>query len=138
MSLMKTTLKGLIAIALSLPAISFAMEDFLTITNATKLDSTSKSNGLFCSTKLGNIGITRAGTTNYVQRRLVFLACANNPTNCQTEVYLTTNCSGPSIATVIMDARNVPEAVGLKSFTMHDSHYNIEGAGFTIAIKEVA
>jgi hypothetical protein len=68
----------------------------------------------------------------------VFLACANNPENCRTEVFLTSNCTGSSIATVIIDARKAPLGNGFKSVAMHDNAYIIKGDRFTFEISPVA
>lgn len=75
----------------------------LTITNNTKLDSTSIIEDGMCSADLpGGTGVTKAGTTNEISDFIIGLACWNHPI-CKAEVYMDAKCTGPHIATVFFD-----------------------------------
>ncbi|MBV9575565.1 MAG: hypothetical protein JO149_02955, partial [Gammaproteobacteria bacterium] len=85
----------------------------LTIVNNTKNYSTSVINNGPCSTILGDIGVTKPNSTSIVPSDEVKFACTLNESNCAADVYMTNNCSGPKIATVIFDTD-----AGIKSVHM--------------------
>lgn len=109
----------------------------LTVVNNTDHDSTTITNSHkpnpMCSANLpGGKGITRAHTTNVIPENTVNIACIKDKQNCKADVYMTNNCSGPMIATVIFDIKS-----GIKSVTMLNDKYNISGSGFYITIDSV-
>lgn len=73
----------------------------LTIINNTSHDSTSIINNGGCSAALlGESGISRAHSPTFVTEFKMKLACGKNKTACQAKVFMSADCSGPSIATV--------------------------------------
>lgn len=110
--------KGLsLIVLLSIPMISFAD---LSITNNTNLDSTSIINRGLCSATLPTGGVTKAHTTNKISSFNLGLACVRDARNCRADVYMTNNCTGGVIATVILDTKT-----GIKSVEMKDNSYTI-------------
>src|SRR3990167_5526407 len=102
----------------------------LTVVNNTNFDSTTITNNFSCSDHLpGGKGITKAHSTNVIPENTVNVACIRNKDNCKADVYLTANCTGPMVATVIFDVKN-----GIKSVAVHDSKYKISGTGFYITL----
>lgn len=100
----------------------------LTIVNDTNRDSTSIINHGLCSTILGDSGVTKAHSTNVVAASTVKKACFFNKTNCQADVYMTNNCTGPKVATVIFDI-----STGVKGQPdIFDTSYAINANGFYI------
>lgn len=128
----KISIICLIAIG-SLPLLAnagiFSASSNLTIVNNTNRDSTSRINGGPCSTFLGAVGITHAHSVNVVPARTVGLACIANRANCTANVYMTSNCSGPVVGTVILDISS-----GIKSIALYDKTYSVSGSGFGITI----
>ena len=118
----------MIAIGMGAAGIAAAKSD-LTIINNTNYDSTSIINNGACSTILGDSGITRAHSTNVVSAMKIAMACFTNPANCKADVYMTANCSGPVVATVIFDTKT-----GIKSKTVYDQSFVLTGGGFHIIL----
>lgn len=112
---------------LSIPMISFAD---LTITNNTNLDSTSIINRGLCSATLPTGGVTKAHTTNVISSFNLGLACVRDQRNCKADVYMTNNCTGPIIATVILDTKT-----GIKSVEMKDENYTITADKFKVVLS---
>lgn len=104
----------------------------LVVNNRTDFDSTSIINNGICSNQLGEVGISRAHTDNNVvpESKLKF-ACKFNPKNCKADVYLTANCTGSKVATVLFDLDT-----GIKSASVYDSHYEITGSGYVITMSQ--
>jgi hypothetical protein len=102
----------------------------LSITNDTNHDSTSIINHGPCSTILGESGVTRAHTTNVIAENILARACMFNKTNCQADVYMTSNCTGPKIATALFNIYT-----GVKSVEMFDDSYSVSGGGFNITLS---
>jgi len=75
----------------------------LTIVNNTDYDSTCIVNDGACSTILGDIGITHAHSTNSLDYVLLRIACGLHPDNCHADVYMSNDCSGPKVGTVVMN-----------------------------------
>lgn len=113
---MKTLTSALAILACSL---SFTAHAKLVVTNKTQFDSTTKT--FLCSTALGEAGVTHPGQTNTLTDAQVKSACLFSQQNCVADVFLTNNCSGPSIATVTMDIKS-----GIKSVEMKDNNYQID------------
>lgn len=113
---------------ISLPMLSFAGD--LTLVNDTNRDSTCVINNGACSTILGSSGVTKAHTTNTVAESKINLACILNRSNCKADVYMTDNCSGPIVGTVILDTKT-----GIKSVQMHDASYTITGSAFSVTLS---
>ncbi len=104
----------------------------LIINNRTDFDSTSIINNGLCSSALGEVGISRAHTENNVvpESKLKF-ACKFNPKNCRADVYLTANCTGSKVATVLFDLDQ-----GIKGASVYDSRYEISGTGYVITMSQ--
>lgn len=122
-------LSGLLFASLTLPVLSHA--NALTIRNNTNFDSTSKINDGPCSSSiLGAKGVTKAHSTNVISDKMILLACYANRSNCKADVFMTNNCSGPQIATVVFDVNT-----GVKSVSMQSNNYTISAQGFSITLN---
>jgi hypothetical protein len=75
----------------------------LTIVNNTDFDSTCVVNDGMCSNELGDSGITHAHTSNLIEQIQLYIACGISTSNCKADVYMTPDCSGPVVGTVILD-----------------------------------
>jgi len=105
-----------------------AQASALTVVNNTDHDSTTVTNGFMCSSKLpGGNGITRAHTTNVISENTINIACLRNKENCKADVYMSNNCSGPIVATVIFSTKS-----GIKDVAMKSNTYHITAQGFYI------
>lgn len=116
------------ATLISLPLMSFAGD--LTLVNNTNQDSTSVINNGVCSTILGSTGITKAHSTNVVPESKINLACILNRSNCKADVYMTNNCTGKVVATVVMDTKK-----GIKSVDIKDKSYQIDAKDFRVELN---
>lgn len=103
----------------------------LTVVNNTDYDSTSVINHGPCSTILGEIGITRAHSTNTVPESKVKFACLLNKHNCQADVYMTPNCKGPVVAKITFDVD-----AGIKNIEMKSADFKISGSGFAATLDQ--
>lgn len=104
----------------------------LVINNHTDFDSTSVINNGACSTILGEIGISRAHTdSNVVPDKKIRFACFANKHNCHADVYMTDNCTGEKVATVLFDVDT-----GIKSIQMSSTKFAITGSGFTTTMEQ--
>jgi hypothetical protein len=90
-------------ILLSSLIISTAAHATLTIVNNTDFDSTCVVNDGMCSNELGDQGITHAHTSNLIEQIQLYIACGISTSNCKADVYMTPDCSGPVVGTVILD-----------------------------------
>lgn len=106
---------------------AFAASD-LTIVNNTNNDSTSIINNGICSNTLSG-GVTKAHSTNVVKKTVIGLACLGHASNCKADVYMTNNCSGNKVASVVFDTGS-----GIKSITMNSNNFHISGSGFRIQL----
>lgn len=99
----------------------------LTIANNTNHDSTCIINNGACSNIMGAVGVTHAHTTNVVPEKLVTKACMFNKINCTAAVHMTNNCTGPTVAIVVLDV-----VKGIKEVQLIDSSqgYIIAGRDF--------
>lgn len=120
---------GMQLLALSLCSVSvLAQAGGLTIVNNTDMDSTSIINDGMCSNTLSG-GVSKAHSTNIVSSTVIGLACFGHSSDCKADVYMTNNCSGDKVGTVIFDTKN-----GIKSVTMNTNQYQITGSGFNIQL----
>jgi len=100
----------------------------LFVTNNTKFDSTSIINDGLCSSKvLGpKSGVTKAGEQRHeVTGGQLALACFKNHQNCKADIYMTDNCTGKKISSVVFST-----STGIKSFTTDDPSYRLTASGF--------
>ena len=112
--------------------ITFASD--IQIYNDTNFFATSRINGGKCSNEppLGNDGVTQpCQKPHIVSEKLLNLVCWKNKTPCTADVYLTNNCTGPVIATVLVNLKentlNIP---------WHDDRYVITHDGFKINFSD--
>jgi len=128
MRIQKVVSTTLLAVGLSsVSAFAFAG---LVLVNNTNLDSTSIINGGICSSSLpGGVGVTKAHSTNEISDTIIRIACLGHASDCTADVYMSGNCSGPKIATAVMDIKS-----GVKSVTMHSNDYKITASGFHIQL----
>lgn len=107
----------------------FAHAGSLTVVNNTDHDSTTITNDFNCSDHLpGGKGVTKAHSTNTIPENTVNIACIKNKENCKADVYMTDNCSGTKVATVIFSTKT-----GIKGDpVIYDHAYQISGSGFYI------
>lgn len=102
-------ISSLSMIALQMPLVALAD---LTIVNHTRNDSTSIINGGLCSSALGEGGISRAGKPPLVvPDSLVRLACTGKLSDCVADVYMTSNCTGQKVGTVLFDIKTGTKSV---------------------------
>lgn len=129
MSMKKKTFTYCVALSFLMPLYVTAAD--LTIINNTNHDSTSLINNGACSDILGANGITRAHSTNVVPESVIAKGCITNKRNCQANVHMTSNCTGPAVATVLLDVKT-----GIKSVTPsgNTQGYVVSGNGFTASI----
>ena len=112
------------------PLLSYA--DNLVIVNNTDKFSTSIINSGMCSSGLAG-GVTKPYSTNIVDERIAKLACGIFKTNCRADVFLTNNCSGPILTTVVFDV-----SLGVKSVTPAAiPGYEITFSGFMFSLNAV-
>jgi len=121
---------GLTALLFISANIAFA--DDLTTHNCTDYPSTAVINSGGCSGDLpGGIGVTPAHKSHSVPEAIVKYICKyGDPDNCIADVYLSDDCTGPIIGTVIFST-----TTGIKSVDMKDANYQILGSSFDITIK---
>jgi hypothetical protein len=101
--LRKITLFSSLLLSASLLAMPMTANADLTIVNNTDSDSTCIVNDGMCSNELGDQGITHAHTSNLILQIELYIACGSNTSNCKADVYMSSNCSGPKVGTVILD-----------------------------------
>ena len=146
MFIKKITMLTLVVTSLSLPVLSFSLED-LKITNNTDLPSTSILNHGACSTSLpGGIGITyptKGGAPHIIPAFSIKVACLTNAGSCAADIYMTDHCGAPDqkVATVIFNAKDDPKigpATGFVSVTYPTAipQYLVTGSGFNITISK--
>jgi hypothetical protein len=130
MTMKKKVLTSLVIVSVSMPLLAMAAD--LTIINNTNQDSTSIINGGPCSNILGASGVTRAHTTTVVPEYVIKRACIFNKSNCQADVHMTDNCSGPTIAKVVFDVNS-----GIKSVTPVNTSlgYSVSGNSYAASIN---
>lgn len=128
MSVKKTIITSLLAMSVSSVSI-FAQAANLTIINNTGQDSTSYiNNSPLCSSYIPN-GTTKAHSTNVIPESTISAACMVDTVNCKADVYMTNNCTGPVVATIIFDINQ-----GIKGIIPRSPIYKFSGGGFTIHV----
>ncbi|VVC75876.1 hypothetical protein AQUSIP_11770 [Aquicella siphonis] len=124
------TIKKIISIgvlAAGLCSVPLAAQAGLTIVNNTDKDSTSIINDGMCSSSLSG-GITKAHSTNKVSDIIIGFACYGHASDCKADVYMTDNCSGDKVATVMFDTKK-----GIYDIKNVDTtKFKISGSGFTV------
>lgn len=131
-AMLKRNARMILATALFAIAPLTANAGDLIVNNHTDYDSTSIINNGSCSTILGEMGISRKHTDhNVVPDSKVRFACFLNKKNCKADVYMSANCTGPKIATVLFDVDT-----GIKSIQMLDPKFQIIGSGFTTTMEQ--
>lgn len=116
---------------MALVIVPFASNASLTISNQTKHDSTTIVNSGFCSTKiLGKDGITKPGETKVISDLKIRLACMTNLENCRADVYMTGDCTGDIISTVIFSIKT-----GIKSVSPPKDGYSVSYSPFSITVS---
>ena len=124
----KSFATALFTIGLSLPLFAHAE---LVIKNNTKEFSTSRINDGYCSSEiLGDDGVTKPGDTKKVDNGRLFFACRDNLEDCKADVYMTNNCTGDLITTVIFSFWT-----GIKSATPPKNGYSISFNGFYVELS---
>ena len=123
-------------VAIGVSAISIvAYAQDLTIVNNTSQFSTSKINSSpFCSSMFGDWGITKPKSTNVIKDIHLKQACAFHKTDCKANIYMSKNCSGEVIGTVVFDVNK-----GTQSFNVINNKYEIISApnSFNFVLNEV-
>jgi hypothetical protein len=123
----KILLTGIATIGLSF---SFLAHAELTVSNQTNQPSTSRINDGYCSTDiLGADGITPPHTSKPIEDWKIDLACMGNYENCKADIYMTNNCTGPAISTVIFSKTS-----GIKYVSPPVAGYAITWSPFAITI----
>jgi hypothetical protein len=130
MQFQKSLKYSMLSSALSLLVLpTFALADNLVIHNNTDFPSTSIINDGVCSNFLpGGVGITQPHSTNTVPSVTVHSACWADRENCHATIYITTDCTGPAIAKVVLSTKT-----GVKSIEML-SNYSIVANGFEVTL----
>lgn len=106
----------------------------LTVTNNTNEDSTSivVNGSNKCSNQYGEDGITRKSSTHTIPAMLIRLACGAHLSDCYAHVYMSADCSGESVASVVYDLKSTNG--GVKSITSTSSKYLITGTGYHLTL----
>jgi hypothetical protein len=124
----KTIATTLFTLGLSLPLFAHAE---LVIDNDTNQPSTSIINSGFCSTTiLGDDGITPAKTKKTIPDWQIDLACIGDTDNCRADVYMTNDCTGDVITSVIFST-----STGIKSVTTPINGYTITYSAFYVKLS---
>lgn len=130
MKITKIIIAGVLGMGMSFSA--FAGSD-LHIFNNTKYDSTSKINDGMCSKdipeSLGG-GVTKAGEKKTVPSKAIGFACFGHSSDCKADVYMTADCSGPIVSTVMFDTSK-----GIKSITPKSTEFTVTGSGFDVQLN---
>lgn len=120
----------LAACAMGLSPLALATPDLIVHNNTDFYSTTLANNGACSSNFPQEKGITPPHTTKSIDGRIVRAACLTNSDNCKADVYLTNNCKGPIIATVIFSVNT-----GIKSKNnIPNSGYCLRGAGFDVTL----
>lgn len=105
--LKKLKLLGATSLSLCLLSVPLVAKADLTIDNQTFFPSTSKINNQSgnaqCSNTIPVYGITQPQTKNVIPQGIIWGACLANLHACSAEVYMSDNCTGPAVATVVFD-----------------------------------
>lgn len=134
MSFIKRISTSLLAVGISSVSVyAQAAAADLTLINNTDSDSTSIiNNSGFCSSWLKG-GVTKAHSTNKVDKATIDFACALTAPACTADVYMDDNCSGPVIATIYFNTNT-----GFIKRDMKTTDYDVKGSGFVIQMDKVS
>ena len=107
-------------------------KDIIVINNTDKF-STSRINDGMCSSGLPSNGKTEPHKVNRIPELVAKLACGDLPNNCKADVYLTEDCSGPILSSVIFDIDT-----GVKSASPSGiPGYDVTFGGFGFSLNQV-
>jgi hypothetical protein len=90
----------LILLSALLPLTSYASD--ITFTNNTNLNSTSIINESFCTNTFGDQGIIKAHSSVTIYQSQLALACGSSTVGCTADIYLSNNCTGPKIGSIMI------------------------------------
>ena len=130
MKISKMIIAGVLGMGMACSA--FAASE-LTIVNNTNYDSTSKINGGMCSNDIPEAmggGVTKAHQTKKVPGTAIGFACFGHSSDCKADVFMTNDCSGSIVATVIFDTKK-----GIQSITPKSTEFTVSGSGFNVALS---
>lgn len=94
----------LILLGALLPLSSYAAD--LTFTNNTDVNATGIINGGFCSSQFGDQGIIHAHNSITIYKQQLELACGLNTIRCVTDLYMSNDCTGPKVGTIVVSVEN--------------------------------
>jgi hypothetical protein len=116
--------------AVTLSMTPFAAFADITIKNNTSSAATAFAGNSPCSSAAGDRGVMQPHAQVTIPDFLVGMYCSSD---CKAQVFMSKNCSGKSIATIVANKRE-----GIKSIANNDSSpngYHLEGHGNTISIE---
>ena len=114
--------------ALAFATVPFAAQADITIHNNTNSPATASVSISPCSNAAGDRGIIMPHSSITIPDFLVGLYCTSD---CKAQVFMSRNCSGSSIATVVGNVRE-----GVKSIENHDANgFRLAGSGKDISIE---
>ena len=128
----QSVLKSILAISISIPALSFASPSLI-LNNNVNAPSTSLINGQCSDAILGPLGTTPACAKNHEIKGLTIgTACFGNLKNCTARIYSAPKCQGEYIADVVMDVNN-----GIKSITLNPNNpdFTLTGNKFNVTLS---
>lgn len=118
-----------IIITAGMTSLPLAAQAGLTIVNNTSKDSTSIINDGMCSNSLSG-GVTKAHSTNKVSDIVIGIACLGHSSNCKADVYMSNDCSGDKVSTVMFDTKK-----GIYNIeNVDETRYKVSGSGFTVKL----
>ncbi len=97
-------IKKLFLLTALLPLSSYAAD--LTVTNNTDVNATGIINGGFCSSSFGDQGIIKAHNSITIYKQQLELACGLNTIRCTTDLYMSNDCSGPKVGTIVLSVES--------------------------------
>lgn len=103
--------------------------DLLFINNTDKF-VTSKLNDGICSSKIPGGSPTSPHTQKKVPAWQVELGCTGHAEACKADVYITKDCTGQNIGTVVLNTKTNQ----VISINMHSTSYNISKSGFSFTL----
>lgn len=114
--------------ALTVSAVPFAAQADITIHNNTNAPATANVSISPCSNAAGNKGIIMPHSSITIPDFLVGLYCTSD---CKAQVFMSRNCSGKPVATVVGNVRQ-----GVKSIANNNvDGYTLAGSGKDISIE---
>jgi len=117
---------GLLIVGLVSTTLSFAAP--LLIINNTDKSSTSTLNHGKCSSALPfGYGVTPPHSRKEIPEMILGMACIGHSSDCTADIYMTLDCSGPKVGTVVLNT-----TTGIVSVTNENPNYILKGQGFII------